>query len=110
MSEADLAQRAIAGESEAVAALWRTHRRWVGAVLLAHRPRGVDLEDLLQEVAVIVLQKIAELRDPERLRPWLAAIARNVARMEGRVGHRTQKRFNFPPSARRRAGILPVDG
>jgi RNA polymerase sigma factor (sigma-70 family) len=65
-------------------ALWHEHRRWVAAVLLAHKPREAELEDLLQEVAMIFVTRVHELRDPGALRPWLRAVAVNVARMDGR--------------------------
>ncbi len=60
--------------------LWTTHRRWLAAVLLAHMPREADLEDLLQEVALVVMKKLHQLEDPSRLRPWLRSIAINTAR------------------------------
>ncbi|MEE8141776.1 MAG: sigma-70 family RNA polymerase sigma factor [Planctomycetota bacterium] len=71
--------------------LWRAERRWVAAVLLAHMPRGADLEDLLQEVAVIFVERLESLRDPARLRGWLRSVALNVARGAGR-------RARFPRS------------
>jgi len=69
-----------------VGALWGEHRRWVAAVLLAHMPREAELEDLLQEVAVVLVARIAELRDPGALRPWLRTVAINTARMAARQG------------------------
>lgn len=80
MKEIENTRRALAGDRAALDSIWRTHRRWLAAILLVHRPRGADLEDLLQEVAVTLVEKIGELRDPEALRPWLRAIAINVAR------------------------------
>ncbi|TVQ63102.1 MAG: sigma-70 family RNA polymerase sigma factor [Phycisphaerales bacterium] len=74
----------MAGDPEAVRALWETHRRWVAAVILAHKPRDAELEDLLQEVAVRYVRTIHELRDPASLRGWLRAVAVNVARTAGR--------------------------
>jgi len=65
-------------------ALWREHRRWVAAVLLAHMPREAELDDLLQEVAVSVVQRIGELKDPGRFRWWLRTVAVNAARSAGR--------------------------
>jgi len=84
MSDDQLLPRAQHGDAEAVGALWRSHRRWVAAVLLAHRPQAVELEDLLQEVALVFVQKLHALREPERLLPWLASVARNVARTAAR--------------------------
>jgi RNA polymerase sigma factor (sigma-70 family) len=65
-------------------ALWHEHRRWVATVLLAHKPREAELEDLLQEVAMTLVSRVHELRDPGALRPWLRAVAVNVARMDAR--------------------------
>src|SRR5688572_15337257 len=75
---------AIAGDNEALSLLWREHRRWVAAVLLAHLPPGVDVEDLLQEVAVTFVANLRRLREVAAFRPWLRTVAVNVARTAGR--------------------------
>jgi RNA polymerase sigma factor (sigma-70 family) len=80
---------------EAVDALWREHRRWVAAILLAYMPREAELEDLLQEVAVIVVTRIGDLRDAGALRPWLRTIAINAARMDARA--RRTRRVHLRP-------------
>ncbi len=64
--------------------VWEDQRRWVAAVLLAHKPQHVELEDLLQEVAVTLVQRAHEIRDPARVRPWLRTVAVNAARAAGR--------------------------
>jgi RNA polymerase sigma-70 factor (ECF subfamily) len=83
---------AIRGEAPAVRTLWERHRRWVAAILLAHKPREVELEDLLQEVAMSYVRTIGELRDEGALKPWLRTIAINAARAAGRRSkfHRRQ--------------------
>lgn len=68
----------------AVGAQWREHRRWVAAVLLAHMPRHAELEDLLQEVALTLVARGHELREPAALRGWLRTVALNTARMAAR--------------------------
>ena len=75
-----LADGAIAGDAEAVQALWHAHRRWVAAILLAHKPREAELDDLLQEVAVQLVKHVHTLKDPAAVRPWLRTIAINLAR------------------------------
>ncbi len=65
-------------------ALWMAHRRWVAALLLAHKSRETELEDLLQEVAVRVVAHVDELRDPRATKAWLRTVALNVARTDGR--------------------------
>ena len=84
MDESDLVRRAAAGDSRAAELIWKTHRRWIAAVLLAHKPRQADVEDLLQEVALAVVQKINQLDDPTALKPWLRMVAVNAARATGR--------------------------
>lgn len=66
--------------TDELAKLWQEHRRWVAVVLLAHRPPGVELDDLLQEVALTLIRRYGDLRDRSRIRPWLRAIAINRAR------------------------------
>lgn len=70
--------------SAALHELWATHRRWVAAILLAHMPGDADLDDLLQEVAVRLVRSAHELKDPGAVRPWLRAVAVNLARTAGR--------------------------
>jgi RNA polymerase sigma-70 factor (ECF subfamily) len=84
---------AIAGDRDALRRVWEEHRRWVAAILLAHKPRQADLEDLLQAVAVQVCRKAHEVRDPEAFRPWLRMVAINVARADGRAT--TRRRHGF---------------
>ncbi len=79
-----LAARAIEGDPDAIRDLWRQHRRWVAAILLAHMPRDADVDDLLQEVAMAVLRNISALREPRLFRSWLRTIAMNTARTAAR--------------------------
>lgn len=81
---AQRAADAIAGSTDALREVWQQHRRWVAGVLLAHKPRDVDLEDLLQDVALSLVKRIGDLRDPAAVRPWLRQIAINAARASGR--------------------------
>ncbi|MEL6329052.1 MAG: sigma-70 family RNA polymerase sigma factor [Planctomycetota bacterium] len=64
--------------------VWREHRRWVAAILLAHKPRDADLDDLLQAVATSVVRKIEDVRDRGAIKPWLRTVAINEARLAGR--------------------------
>lgn len=82
--DSHLAARAVAGEEDAWLALWAAHRRLVAAILLAHLPRGAELEDLLQEVALRAWQSIGTLEDPARWRSWLRAVAVNTCRSAAR--------------------------
>ena len=82
------------GSSE-IQRIWREHRRWIAAILLAHKPRETDVEDLLQTVAVAVVRKIGELRDPSAVKPWLRTVAINAARASGRDVQRSRKHLKL---------------
>jgi len=103
--ETQLADTAIAGDAEALQALWTIHRRWVAAVILEHKPRQAELDDLLQEVAMTMVKHVHTLKDPASVRPWLRTIALNIARPAGR---RQKLQADAAPTihqeARRRAG------
>jgi RNA polymerase sigma-70 factor (ECF subfamily) len=82
---------AIRGDADAIRAVWQDNRRWVAAVLLAHKPREVDLEDLLQEVAMSFVKTVGKLRDEAMLKPWLRTVAINAARASGRDARRRRR-------------------
>lgn len=82
---------AIRGDIDAMRRVWVHHRRWIGAIMLAHKPRETDLEDLLQEVACTFVRSVRELRDESALKPWLRTVAVNQARLAGRK-IKTQRR------------------
>lgn len=86
--EADVAAAAAGGDADAMRRLWDLNRRWVAAILLAHKPKWADLEDLLQEVALAMVRKIGELRDPGAVRPWLRTVAINAAHAAARGSKR----------------------
>jgi RNA polymerase sigma-70 factor, ECF subfamily len=82
---------AVRGEADALRVVWQANRRWIAAVLLAHKPREAELEDLLQEVAMSYVRMVGKLRDEAMLKPWLRTIAINTARASGRDATRRRK-------------------
>jgi len=84
-------ESAIAGDREALNLLWQQCRRWVAAILLAHKPRETDLEDLLQVVAMQVCRKITTVKEPKAFKSWLRTVAINAAREDGRKTSRRKK-------------------
>lgn len=98
---------ARSGDRTALERLWERHRRWIAAVLLLHKPRGVDVEDLLQEVAATLVAKVDTLRDPETFPGWLRSVAMNAARMSARGTRRRLaaiERFGRDEAPRRSTG------
>jgi RNA polymerase sigma-70 factor (ECF subfamily) len=79
-----LIAKARKGDRAAQQELWRTHRRWVAAIILAHRPSSIEVDDLMQEVAVKLVSKMDSLRDAASFRPWLRQIVLNVCRGSAR--------------------------
>lgn len=75
-----LIEQAQSGSRDAQMEIWIAHRRWVAAIILAHRPRTVDVDDLMQDVALKLVTKISTLRDPKAFKPWLRQIAINICR------------------------------
>lgn len=75
-----LISKARAGDRFAQQELWRAHRRWVAAIILAHRPKSAEVDDLMQEVAVKLISRLTSLRENASFRPWLRQIAINVCR------------------------------
>lgn len=84
LSAGSLVEAAIAGDTAALESLWQTNRRWVAAVVMAHKPHRADLDDLLQDVAMTLMAKISQIQEPAAFHPWLRMVAMNVARLAGR--------------------------
>jgi len=95
---------AIRGDADAVRSVWQENRRWVAAVLLAHKPREAELDDLLQDVAMTFVRTISRLRDEATLRPWLRTVAINAARAAGRDTRRRRAKLGW-----RVAGAEPAE-
>src|SRR5205085_1176651 len=75
---------------------------WVAAILLAHKPRDLELDDLLQDVAMTFVRTISTLRDGAVLRPWLRTVAINAARATGREERRRKQGMRWDREAQKR--------
>ncbi len=106
-----LIERARDGDRVAQHKLWRAHRRWVAAIILAHRPHFIEVEDLLQDVAVKFIDKLHTLRDAAAFRPWLRQIALNVCRGAARTSRATL-RLGLHDAEGRETGVVaePASG
>jgi len=81
---AEQMRRAASGDKAALDALWAEHRRWVAVVLLAHKPANLELDDLMQEVAMTLVARVGDVHSAATFRPWLRMVAINAARAAGR--------------------------
>jgi RNA polymerase sigma-70 factor, ECF subfamily len=73
-----LVRAAQVGDRAAFGLLYQRYVRMVHGILLARVP-GIIAEDLVHDVFLRALPKLAALRDASRFGSWLAAIARNRA-------------------------------
>ena len=104
VSDAELARAAAAGDRGAFAMIYdryadRLHDFCVGMV----RDRDAAA-DCVQDVFCTAATQLAKLRDPDRLRPWLYAIARNEALRCIRDRRREQVSDELPEAASGEAG------
>lgn len=89
--DADLVRAVRRGEKQAFVEIVARHQAMVCGLALGILGDFAASEDAGQEAFLTAWRKLDELRDPERLRPWLAQIARNAA-----LGHLRKRRENDP--------------
>lgn len=85
-----LVAAAQGGDRLALEELYGRFARAVHGIVLSRVPRA-EVEDLVQDVFVIAMQRLGTLRDPQAFGGWLAAIARNRAADYLRRAPRTQE-------------------
>jgi RNA polymerase sigma factor (sigma-70 family) len=77
-SEGDLVRLALTGDPTAFASLYRANVGAVSRVVRAGIANGEAAADTVQDVFVKALERLGSLREPDRFRPWLLAIARHA--------------------------------
>lgn len=80
-SDGELVRAACAGQAAAVSALIDRHWPLLHKLLARAIGNWTEAEDLAQETMFQAVRRLAELREPERFRPWLYTIALNRARL-----------------------------
>ncbi len=80
LTDALLVERARRGDAAAFESLVRKHYRAAYAVALGVLGSAMDAEDACQDAFVRALERLDELRKPERFAAWLLQIVRNRAR------------------------------
>lgn len=76
MPISDLVDRATTGDKDAWRELVARHTPAVWAVIRAHRLRGPDAADVMQNTWAALTENLDRLRRPDRLSAWLATTAR----------------------------------
>lgn len=80
-SDADLVElvlRARTGDRAAFGALYARFTRAVHGVVMSRTPRA-DVDDVVQDVFLIAMQRLTALHEPAAFAGWLMTIARNRA-------------------------------
>ncbi len=85
-----LLERACDGDREALRAFYARHSRYVAGVVFRILGTDQELEDVVQETFLEALAGLHKVRDPARVRSWLASIA--VRRVYRLLSRRTRRR------------------
>ncbi|MBP2703090.1 sigma-70 family RNA polymerase sigma factor [Microbispora sp. RL4-1S] len=85
LTDAELTRAAQSGEVAALGALLERHQAGMRAVALSLLGLRPDVDDVVQDAALVALRRIGDVRDPAAVGPWLRAIVRNSCRMRLRA-------------------------
>ena len=85
-----LVERARSGDESAFSAIYRRHAGYVAGIVYKVMGHDAELDDVVQETFVAAADGLQSLKEPARLRPWLATIA--VRGVKRRIGARIRKR------------------
>ena len=78
LSDKQLITRVLEGDDEGFAELLERHRRVLWAFVRGREPLLDRARDLYQETVVRALEQLGSLRNPNRFRAWVLAMARNT--------------------------------
>ncbi|MEY3619407.1 MAG: hypothetical protein RL726_2105, partial [Actinomycetota bacterium] len=92
LSDADLVAAHLAGDRTALAAIYDRFSGGLYDTAAAMLSDRHDAADMVQDVFCIAAERLGQLRDPERLKPWLYAVLRNE------VYRRTKRRRRTTPT------------
>ncbi len=79
MDDAALVRAACEGDKQAFADIYDRYSDRIFSFLCTVVRNREDAADLLQDTFVTAAARLGQLRDPDKLRPWLYAVARHLA-------------------------------
>lgn len=87
MRDREIVAAIVAGDSAGLAAAYDSYAAALHAYCRSLLAEPADAADAVQDTFVVAAAKAGDLRDPDRLRPWLYAVARNECyrRLRGRA-------------------------
>jgi RNA polymerase sigma factor (sigma-70 family) len=77
MRDREIVAAIVAGDPDGLAAAYDSYAAVLHAYCRSLLREPADAADAVQDTFVIAAAKLGDLRDPDRLRPWLYAVARN---------------------------------
>ncbi len=87
VSDAELVATCLAGERDAFARIVERYQRLLCSLAYSATGNVAESEDAAQETFVAAWRSLRELREPEKLRPWLCGILRHqISRQRRRSG------------------------
>lgn len=101
VQDAALTRAAQAGDVPALALLLERHRPGMRAVAISLLGPGPDVDDVMQDAALVALRRIVDVRDPQAVGAWLRMVVRNSCRTLLRASRRVEPVADVP---------LPPDG
>jgi RNA polymerase sigma-70 factor (ECF subfamily) len=85
-----LVARVLRGDDpDAFRRLYLRHARYVASVVTRVMGNDGDLDDIVQDTFIRATERLADLREPARVRRWLATIA--VRHCQGRLARRRRR-------------------
>ena len=69
----------IAGEQQAIEKVYLEYKNLLFFIIASYIPSKSDCDDLLSEAFLRAMEHRSELKDPSKLKSFLASIARNIA-------------------------------
>ncbi|HVS52089.1 MAG TPA: sigma-70 family RNA polymerase sigma factor [Opitutaceae bacterium] len=106
-SDAELVRASRAGEKPAFEALVRRHQNLVTGVAYSVLGEHRAAEEVAQDAFIAAWQQLHQLKDPTRLRAWLAGMTRRMALNRRRVSARAAQRPGVAADDEAAATVAP---
>jgi RNA polymerase sigma-70 factor (ECF subfamily) len=98
MDDAELVRQVLRGNRAAFEDLVKRYTSLIASVCRANLPWYRDIDDVVQETFVRALERLSDLRDPERIGSWLRSIARNLCREQRKDPHSSHLSLDAAPA------------
>jgi RNA polymerase sigma-70 factor (ECF subfamily) len=77
-NESALVCAARQGDREAIVRLLESNWQWLKGLAYNLLGNADDVDEVMQNICILVIQKVGTLREPERFKQWLTTVARHA--------------------------------